>query len=56
MGKLARGMLKDAVNYFFTKDEHKRNMAMQKEELINELDRKITDYIVRIQQSALNAK
>ena len=56
MGGLARAMLRDAVNYFFNKDEQKRNMAMQKEELINSLDRKITDYIVRIQQSALHAR
>jgi phosphate:Na+ symporter len=56
MGKLARAMLNDAVNYFFSKDEHRRNMAAQKEELINDLDRKITDYIVRIQQNALHAR
>ncbi|MDQ0338069.1 phosphate:Na+ symporter [Caldalkalibacillus uzonensis] len=56
MGSYARETLADAVNYFFKKDEKVRNLALQKEELVNELDRKITEYMVKIQQNALNAK
>src|SRR5690606_2739113 len=41
MGGLARETLNDANEYFFKKDEKIASLAMQKEKLINELDRKI---------------
>jgi phosphate:Na+ symporter len=56
MGHYAKETLVDAVNYFFKREERMKSLALQKEELVNELDRKITEYMVRIQQSALNAK
>jgi phosphate:Na+ symporter len=56
MGEFARESLNDAANYFFTKDEKIGNLALQKEEIINDLDKKITEYLVKIQQSSLNAQ
>ncbi|XEC94721.1 Na/Pi cotransporter family protein [Paenibacillus tarimensis] len=53
MGGYARETLNDATAYFFKKDEKIANLALQKEQLVNELDRKITDYMVKIQQSGL---
>jgi phosphate:Na+ symporter len=54
MGEFARETLNDAVNYFFTKDEKLGNLALQKEEIINDLDKKITEYLVKLQQSSMN--
>lgn len=56
MGTYSREVLEDAKQYFLTKDDQYANMALQKEELINELDKKITNYIVKIQQSELPKK
>ncbi|MCR8643777.1 Na/Pi cotransporter family protein [Paenibacillus sp. N1-5-1-14] len=53
MGKFAQETLNDASNYFFNKEEKVAALALQKEELINELDRKITEYMVKIQQNGL---
>lgn len=50
MGKYARETLHDATAFFFSKEARMGELALQKEELINELNRKITDYMVRIQQ------
>lgn len=54
MGQFSRESLSDAANYFFSKDEKFRNLSLQKEEVINDLDKKITEYIVQIQQQSLN--
>lgn len=54
MGEFARESLNDAVNYFFTKDEKLGNLALQKEKIINDLDKKTTEYLVKIQQSSMN--
>lgn len=54
MGEFAKETLNDAVNYFFTKDEKFGEIALQKETIINDLEKKITDYLVRLQQSSLN--
>jgi len=51
MGRYARETLEDAAVFFFTKDSKSASLALQKEQLINELNRKITDYMVRIHQS-----
>ncbi len=51
MGRYARKTLEDAAAFFFTKDSKLASLALQKEQLINELNRKITDYMVRIHQS-----
>lgn len=50
MGKYARESLQDATKFFFKRDTKYSDLALQKEELINELNRKITDYIIRIHQ------
>jgi phosphate:Na+ symporter len=55
MGDIARETLSDATEYFFNKDERVAKLALQKEQLVNELDRKITEYMVQIQQSDLTA-
>jgi phosphate:Na+ symporter len=54
MGEFARESLNDAADYFYTKNEKSKNMATQKEEIINDLDRKTTEYLVKIQQNSLN--
>jgi phosphate:Na+ symporter len=56
MGEIARETLNDAANFFFTKNDQLASIALQKEELINELDKRITEYLVKIQQSSMNAK
>lgn len=56
MGEYSRETLNDAVNYFFTRDEKFSKLALQKEELVNHLDKKITHYLVMIQESSLNAQ
>lgn len=56
MGEYAKETLNDAVNYFFTKDEKFGNIALQKEELVNFLDKKTTEYLVKVQQNALNER
>ncbi|MFC7677636.1 Na/Pi cotransporter family protein [Paenibacillus sp. GCM10028914] len=55
MGQYAHQSLKDATGFFFSKDSKKAELAFQKEELVNELNRKITDYIVKIHQNGLSA-
>lgn len=56
MGGYARETLQDATNYFFTKDDKLAQLALQKEQLVNELDRKITAYMVSIHQNGLPEK
>lgn len=56
MGTYARESLNDAANYFFTKDEKVGNLALQKEEIINDLDKKITEYLVKLQQNSMNGQ
>ncbi|MCU6711766.1 Na/Pi cotransporter family protein [Paenibacillus sp. J5C_2022] len=53
MGNLARETLNDASSFFFKRDSKTANLALQKEQLVNELDRKITDYMVKIHQNGL---
>lgn len=54
MGHIAKESLNDAANYFFTKNERVGNLAMQKEELINDLEKKSIAYLVKLQQSSLS--
>lgn len=54
MGQYARETLNDASDFFFNRDPKIAELALQKEELINELNRKITDYMVKIHQSGLS--
>lgn len=54
MGNLAKESLTDVIDYFFTGDEKKKISSIQKEEVINDLDKKITDYLVILSQSSLS--
>lgn len=54
MGEIARESLNDSANYFFTTDQKLSDLAIQKEELINHLDKKINEYLIKLQQSELN--
>jgi phosphate:Na+ symporter len=56
MGQYASESLQDATGFFFNKDTKSAEQALQKEELVNELNRKITDYIVKIHQKGLSPK
>lgn len=48
MGKFASIGLEEAKQYVFTKQQKHAEIAMQLEDAINNLDRKITDYLVMI--------
>lgn len=54
MGETAREGLADSTHYFLTRDKQRRDLAVQREELINMLDKKITEYLVKLQQKSLN--
>lgn len=54
MGSLAKESLRDSVDYFFSGDEKKKIASAQKEEVINDLDRKITEYLVTVTQNSLS--
>ena len=54
MGKLAKESLNDGIDFFFTADDKKKSSSVQKEEIINDLDHKITDYLVLLSQSSLS--
>lgn len=54
MGNLAKESLTDVIDYFFTGDEKKKISSIQKEEVINDLDKRITDYLVTLSQSSLS--
>lgn len=53
MGGYARETLADATAFLFNKDEKVASLGLQKEELVNELNRKIIEYLVKIQRSSL---
>ena len=54
MGQYAQQALQDATGFFFNKDTRSAEKALQKEDLVNELNRKITDYIMKIHQKGLS--
>lgn len=56
MGGFARGTLQDATAYFFKKNDSAATLALQKESLVNELEHRITDYMVKIHQHGLPAE
>jgi phosphate:Na+ symporter len=53
MGGYARGTLADASAYLFNKDDKVANLGLQKEQLVNELNKTIIDYLVKIQRNEL---
>lgn len=55
MGGIARETLTHASKYFFEHDSRSANLALKKEALVNELDRLITNYMVKIHQHDLTA-
>ncbi|MDP5275605.1 Na/Pi cotransporter family protein [Chengkuizengella axinellae] len=56
MGELAKESLQEAADYFFNQNDKSKNMVEQTEELINELDKRTTEYLVKIQQNELSEK
>lgn len=56
MGGFAKDTLADAIDYFFTADEEKVLHAQMEEEIVNELEKKITQYLVKISQRSLSKK
>lgn len=54
MGNLAKESFMDSIEYFFTANEKKKLCSMQKEEIINDLDHRITNYIVQLTQNSLS--
>lgn len=53
MGNMARETLLDATSFFFKRETKAASLALQKEQLVNELERRITDYMVKIHQNGL---
>lgn len=54
MGQFAVQSLKNAADYLFNKNENSKNLATQIEQVINDLDRKTTEYIVQLHQNSMN--
>jgi len=55
MGTLARETLLHATHYFFEQDTRSSALALKKEALVNELDHRITEYMISIHQNGLTA-
>ncbi len=51
MGALATEMLEDAMTAFFEEDNRRREDAFRREEVINDLEKAITRYLVRLSES-----
>ncbi len=56
MGNVARGMFEFTYNYAFSKDEKEKEMADQCEELLDDMDDKIHNYLVQIAGGDLGEK
>lgn len=56
MGKLALKGMEEAKNYLDTGQSKHAEIAMQLEDAINNLDHKITDYLVELSSASLNAQ
>lgn len=56
MGNLARETYNDASDYFFNENLKSAELARKKETLVDELDHKITEYMVLLSQAALSEK
>ncbi len=56
MGGVARDALVDAVDYFYTGNEEKVTHAAAEEEIVNELEKNISKYIVEISQRSLSTR
>lgn len=54
MGTTAKESLQNGIAFFFSGEVNKSKHALQKEELIDDLDDKITAYLVKISQSSLS--
>lgn len=54
MGEYARESLSDAADYLFNRNEKSKELAVQKELLINDLDKKTTEYLVKLSQNSMN--
>jgi len=56
MGTIARESFNDASEYFFEANHKRAAIAKQKEALVDELDKRITEYMVKLSQSSLSEK
>ncbi len=54
MGTIAKEAYNDATEYFFDGNHKRASIAKQKEALVNELDKRITEYMVDLSQSSLS--
>lgn len=54
MGSIAKDSLQLGVEFFFSGEENKRKKVLHKENIIDDLDDKITAYLVKISQSSLS--
>lgn len=54
MGNLAKRSLEYAIAYFFTELKTEAEKAVQLEKVINNLQRKITDYVVKVSEQKLS--
>jgi len=56
MGNIARESFNDASEYFFEANHKRAAIAKQKEALVDELDKRITEYMVKLSQNSLSEK
>lgn len=56
MGDLAKDSLNHAVNYFYGGVENEAKLANQIEEVIDDLENKITDYVVQLSEKKLTTE
>ncbi|MGD9677549.1 MAG: Na/Pi cotransporter family protein [Vulcanibacillus sp.] len=56
MGNVAKDSLKNGIDFFLSGNEEKRKTSNQEEEIVNILDKMITQYLVKISQNSLSKK
>ena len=56
MGQLSRENITNAVEYFKTRDPQKSQEVLEVEDVVDELEKQITDYLVKIKSSGLSDK
>ncbi|HAA09827.1 MAG TPA: sodium-dependent phosphate transporter, partial [Syntrophomonas sp.] len=54
MGELARQAFENAIEYFYTREESLAKRGVKLEEIVNHLERQITDYVVTASEKQLS--
>ncbi|OPJ56348.1 Na/Pi cotransporter family protein [Alkalithermobacter paradoxus] len=54
MGKLAKGSFESAMDGFFSKSEEKAKETFEKERKVNELEKSIVDYMIKLSNTAMS--